>query len=71
MKTLCWNCCGANNSPTIKALKALVRRHRIDLIFLCETKVLKDRIAFVANSLGAFNSFAVEAEHDKGGMALL
>jgi exonuclease III len=39
MKILAWNCRGLARSPTIRALRALIRIHRPDMVFLSETKV--------------------------------
>jgi hypothetical protein len=39
MKILAWNCRGLARGPTIRALRALIRSHRSDLLFLSETKV--------------------------------
>jgi exonuclease III len=39
MKFLAWNCRGLARGPTTRALRALIRTHRPDLLFLSETKV--------------------------------
>jgi hypothetical protein len=39
MKILAWNCRGLARGPTIRALRALIRNYRPDLLFLSETKV--------------------------------
>jgi exonuclease III len=39
MKVLAWNCRGLARGPTIRALKALIKAHHPDLLFLSETKV--------------------------------
>ena len=39
MKVLAWNCCGLARGLTIRALRALIRAHHLDLLFLSETKV--------------------------------
>jgi hypothetical protein len=43
MKILAWNCRGLARGPTIRALRALIRTHRPDLLFLSETKVVCTR----------------------------
>jgi hypothetical protein len=39
MKILAWNCRGLARGPTIRALRALIRNHRPNILFLSETKV--------------------------------
>lgn len=39
MKVLAWNCRGLALGPTIRALRALIRAHHPNLLFLSETKV--------------------------------
>jgi hypothetical protein len=39
MKVLAWNCRGLAYGPTIRALPALIRAHRSDLLLHSETKV--------------------------------
>jgi exonuclease III len=43
MKLLAWNCRGLARNPTIRVLRALIRYHRPDLLFLSETMVPSSR----------------------------
>jgi exonuclease III len=43
MKILAWNCRGLACAPTIRVLRALIKPHRLDLLFLSETKVISSR----------------------------
>jgi hypothetical protein len=43
MKILAWNCRGLAQGPTIRALRALIRIHRPEMVFLSETKVSSSR----------------------------
>ena len=70
MKILGWNCRGICNAVTVKALRASIRVHSPEIIFLSETKASEIRIKRVATLLGFPSSFCVGARGKSGGICL-
>lgn len=66
-----WNCRGFGRSSAVRGLYGLVRKHSPGGLFLCEIKAHKDKIEFIRRKLSFDNSFVVEADNKKGGLALL
>jgi hypothetical protein len=71
MKLLGWNCRGICNTSTVRALKALVKGHCPQVIFLCETKASESRLQSIAISLGFTEHLIVAAQGSSGGVCLL
>jgi exonuclease III len=44
MSLLSWNCRGLGNSSAVPTLRDLVRKYKVDVIFLCETLVHANKI---------------------------
>jgi exonuclease III len=70
MKILGWNYRGICNTSTVRALKALVKGHRPEIIFLCETKASESRLVKIAGSLGFSEHLIVAAQGRSGGVCL-
>ncbi|XP_059437358.1 uncharacterized protein LOC132170396 [Corylus avellana] len=70
MKVLAWNCRGLARSPTIRALRALIRSHRPDLIFLSETKTPSSHFRSSLIGLGFFAWLEVPPVGLQGGLFL-
>ncbi len=71
MRILGWNCRGICNASTVQALRALIRIHHPQVIFLCETKASENRQKKVASSLGFTKYIIVGAQRKAGGVFLL
>jgi exonuclease III len=71
MKILGWNCRGICNTSTINALRALIRVHNSDVIFLSETKAMESHMNRVASLLHFPYFCCVEACGRSGGICLL
>lgn len=56
---------------TVQALQGLIQKHSPEGLFLCETKVAKNRLERVKNTLGYENLDFVEADLWKCGIAFL
>lgn len=70
MRLMGWNCRGICNASTVRALKALVREHNPDVVFICETKASKSRMEFVKAKL-CFDKFCcVEPAGLAGGLTI-
>ena len=70
MKIFGWNCRDICNALTVNALRASIKVHNPDIIFLSETKASKHRINRVASLLGFPNYICVEAFGKLGGICL-
>ncbi|XP_059443283.1 uncharacterized protein LOC132175345 [Corylus avellana] len=68
MKVLAWNSRGLARAPTIRALRALIRTHRPDLIFLSETKVASARFQPSLFHLGFSGWLEIPPVGLKGGL---
>jgi hypothetical protein len=70
MKILAWNCRGLALAPTIRVLRALIRSHRPDLLFLSETKVSSSRFRFLLHGVGFVDMLEVYPVGSRGGIFL-
>jgi exonuclease III len=52
MKLLAWNCRGLGRGTAARALRSLIRTHKPDLLFLCETKLSASSIQRKLHRLG-------------------
>jgi exonuclease III len=68
MKILAWNCRGLACAPTIRSLRALIRQHRPDVLFLSETKVLSSRFWTSLSHLGFVSWLEVPPVGLSGGL---
>lgn len=68
MKVLAWNCWGFARGPKIRVLRALIRSHRSDLIFLSETKMPSSRFRSSLIGLGFFAWLEVPPVGLQGGL---
>ena len=70
MRIFGWNCRGICNAPTVRALKALIRELRSQVIFFCETKASLNRLLQVVGSLGFSKHITVCFQGRFGGFCL-
>ena len=70
MRALAWNCWGDGRSPTIRAIKELIRVSCPDLVFLSETKLKSAGIDKIKAKLNFFDSYYVDVIGKAGGLAL-
>ncbi|XP_027086694.1 uncharacterized protein [Coffea arabica] len=70
MNLLSWNCRGLNNSRTVRELRHIVRREKIDIVFLVETKCSSRAVDKLKVQFGWFG-MGVDAKGLFGGLALL
>lgn len=70
MRTLAWNCRDAGRASKIRALKALVRDEKLDIVFIAETKSNSPRMDSLKFSLGFENHCVVEPSGKAGGLTL-
>ena len=69
MRALAWNYRGAGRSPTIRAIKELIRESCLDLVFVSETKLKSASIDKIKSKLNFFDSYCVDAIGKAGGLA--
>lgn len=62
MRILGWNCWGICNASTTRALKAQIRKTKLDIIFLCETKENVDDMELMKGNIHFFDKEVVEAK---------
>ena len=70
MKILGWNCRGICNASTARALRATIRVHNPDVVFLCETKASEEKIVGLACSMGFPGHIVVGAQGKAGGICM-
>ena len=70
MRALAWKCRGAGRSPTIRAIKELIRVSCPDIVFLSETKLKSASIDKIKSKLNFFYSYHVDVKDKAGGLAL-
>ncbi len=61
MRILSWNCWGVGRTPTVRALKALIRSEGPDIVFVVETKSSSPKLEKVKSSMGFAGLFCVDA----------
>jgi len=69
MRVLSWNCQGASNFETVRALKRLIRNYKPDIAFIMETKKLKSKSSNLCNISHLTNIFFVGCTTTGGGKA--
>jgi hypothetical protein len=65
-----WNCRGLGNPWTIGDLHRMVKKKRLAMIFLMETKLRKSRMELIRIKLGFPNIMVVDSMGKSGGLAL-
>jgi hypothetical protein len=70
MRILSWNCRGVGRTPTVRALKALIRSEGPDIVFVVETKSSSPKLEKVKSSMGFASLFCVDAIGKAGGLAI-
>lgn len=71
MNLLAWNCRGIANRTTRHALKTLITKHQIHLVFLCETHCFKQQHETLPKALGLPHLACFDRVNQSGGVALL
>lgn len=71
MILLSWNCRGLGHPRAVPSLRDLVRSHKPDIIFLCETLCNENKVQEVRRVLGFEGCFVVDKQGRSGGLALL
>jgi hypothetical protein len=70
MKLLAWNCRGLARASTIRSLRAKVRKHSPDILYLSETKIPPSAACIILNGLGFFLMIHAPPLGSKGGLLL-
>jgi len=70
MITLSWNCRGLAQSSTVRSLRAIIRKHNPDVIFLTETKTTSHLASPILNQLGFVHMLQAPPSGSKGGLPL-
>ena len=70
MKILSWNCRGLSRPTVVRSLRALIRDHASDVLFLSETKISPSQVSVTLNRLGFFLISQVASCGFSGGLAL-
>lgn len=71
MNVLVWNCQGIANRQTRHALKLLIQKHQISLVFLSETHCARNQHKTLSRALGLPHSVSFDRVNRAGGLALL
>ncbi|KAL9422716.1 hypothetical protein AB3S75_034905 [Citrus x aurantiifolia] len=71
MRIISWNVRGLGNTRTFLAIKDILRCHRPQIIFLCETKMKSGQMTNMSKGLGYDSCFNVRRNGLGGGLALL
>ncbi|XP_040379850.1 uncharacterized protein LOC121054416 [Oryza brachyantha] len=71
MKTLCLNCRGLGQPEAVRELRSLVELHRLQLVFLSETRLFDDKVDVLRRALNFPNGVGVGSFGRGGGLALL
>jgi exonuclease III len=71
MKILGWNCRGICNASTIRSLKALIRGHNCQVIFLSETKASESQMRKVVELIGFSDHVCVGVRGIAGDVCML
>ncbi|XP_057793280.1 uncharacterized protein LOC131009894 [Salvia miltiorrhiza] len=70
MSSLSWNCRGLGHPLAIPTLCELVRAHRPDFIFLCETLAKRQRVELIRSRLNFEGCFVVDCVGRSGGLCM-
>jgi exonuclease III len=70
MIALSWNCRGLVQASTIRSLRALIRNHNPDILFLSETKTAPFVSTPILHQLGFTSLLHVPPSGSKGGLLL-
>ncbi|XP_074339551.1 uncharacterized protein LOC141677486 isoform X1 [Apium graveolens] len=70
MKILSWNCRGLGSPRTVRVLGDLVRVHKPDFLFLCETIAFSNKVEEMRIKLGFAQFFSVDRVSRSGGLAI-
>ena len=70
MRILLWNCWGVGRTPTVRALKALIKFEGLDIVFVAETKSSSPKLEKVKSSMGFAGLFCVDVVGKAGGLAI-
>ncbi|KAK1619807.1 hypothetical protein QYE76_025324 [Lolium multiflorum] len=71
MKAIAYNCRGLGNQPAVQGLLELQKAEDLDILFLSETKLDRERMKRIKVLLGMPNMEAKDCEGRSGGLALL
>lgn len=55
-----WNCRGLGSPRVVLSLHELVKKHKLDVIFLIETLINRNKLADIGTKLGYKGVFEVE-----------
>jgi hypothetical protein len=70
MKLIAWNCRGLARASTIRSLRAKVRKHSPDILYLFETKIPPSAACIILNGLEFFSMVHAPPYGSKGGLVL-
>ncbi|KAL6225515.1 hypothetical protein ACLB2K_004365 [Fragaria x ananassa] len=65
MNVLCWNCLGIGNPWTVNGLKRVISLNIPDIIFLCETRCLKQDVERLKLQVNYKNVFVVDCDNNR------
>lgn len=68
MKCLNWNYKGLGQALTVRTTKNLAQEHRVNLMFLIETKCAADKLDRLGKKIGFMHWTGVDAEGLEGGI---
>jgi exonuclease III len=71
MIILSWNCRGLGHLSAVPSLRDLIRLHKPDIIFLCETLCHANKVEELRRNINFDSCFAVDREGRGGGLALM
>ncbi|XP_057774984.1 uncharacterized protein LOC130993963 [Salvia miltiorrhiza] len=70
MNSLSWNCRGLGHPLAIPTLSELVRAHRPNFLFLCETLAKRNRVETIRSRLNFEGCFVVDCVSRSGGLCM-
>lgn len=71
MNILSWNVRGLRNLRTFEALRLVLKKYIVDILFLCETKMVTRQMNRIKWKLNFKNCFTMYRVGSGGGIALL